>query len=136
MRFDDVDDALPDLRERVSDIRRSLVAREPTGAGDPERRIGGDTGAGKHLLYVSVNQIRVEAVSVVRRTKASVLEDSLRPRIVVVAHRPRDSIHALDVEEDDCAASEPFRGSLGDRIVRISSTASRAHELRRAARAP
>src|SRR5205809_5010200 len=47
----------------------------------------------------SSDLIRVEAVRVVGGTKASVVDNSLRPRLIVVAHRTRYRIHSLDVQD-------------------------------------
>ena len=66
MGFNDVEDALPHLGEGVPNFFWSLVDRESALAGNPERWVGGNAGTREDLFHVAVNQIRVEAVGIIR----------------------------------------------------------------------
>src|SRR5882762_4194390 len=79
----------------VPDLCRCLVDGESALARNPERGISRDTGRGEHLLHITINLIRVEAVSIVRGAEASVLDHTFGPGLVVVAHRARHSLHSL-----------------------------------------
>src|SRR5689334_526733 len=118
----------------MADLGRILVGRKPATAGDPEWRILGDARRSVYLLHIAVNQIRVVTVRVVARREATIGQNSLCPGFIVGAHRFRNRLHPLDIEEDDSTVCKSFVGRLGYRVGGISRPTSRAYEVARARR--
>jgi hypothetical protein len=59
----------------------------------------------------------------------TVLEQALRPRAIVVAHRLRHLLHPLDVEKHDRSRRESLALRRDDRVVSVRQAALGSQEI-------